>query len=255
MKRGFTLIELLVVIAIIAILASLLMPALQSAREAARKASCLSRMHQTMISVAMYENDCKVVLPWYMTRPGEVNEWNGYDGWLMLAWAGYMDQTSLADRFDWTWTWHAARINREVRGKSSLLCPSGVFPGCGTHDNPMTQRFIGNRNALSKWYPPPAEFALQYTPKDCDILDVETGGDGPAVVFSYMINCYLTQYWWKPGYTGGGIRPVNSSDFRQPAGEVMFMMESRISANYPPPPQAPPSLRLEGGTRPHSPLL
>jgi prepilin-type N-terminal cleavage/methylation domain-containing protein len=56
-RRGFTLIELLVVIAIIAILAAILFPVFAQAREAARKASCLSNTRQVGTAVMMYVQD------------------------------------------------------------------------------------------------------------------------------------------------------------------------------------------------------
>lgn len=56
-KGGFTLIELLVVIAIIAILAAILFPVFAKAREAARKASCQTNMHEIAMAFQMYLND------------------------------------------------------------------------------------------------------------------------------------------------------------------------------------------------------
>ena len=62
-KRAFTLIELLVVIAIIAILAALLMPALEKARDSARRIHCMNQLHQIHLGTVMYSDAFNGFLP------------------------------------------------------------------------------------------------------------------------------------------------------------------------------------------------
>lgn len=61
--RGFTLIELLVTIAIVAILAALLLPALSSAKQAGRKAACLSNLRQIGLALTTYAHDNGDLIP------------------------------------------------------------------------------------------------------------------------------------------------------------------------------------------------
>jgi prepilin-type N-terminal cleavage/methylation domain-containing protein len=84
-QRGFTLIELLVVIAIIAILAAMLLPALASAKEKAKRALCASNLKQIGIGCTMFANDNNDLFPIAAWNTG----WNAYNPWQL--------STNLAD--------------------------------------------------------------------------------------------------------------------------------------------------------------
>ena len=62
-REGFTLVELLVVIAIIGILVALLLPAIQSAREAARRTSCVNNMKEVALAIANFESTFRYLPP------------------------------------------------------------------------------------------------------------------------------------------------------------------------------------------------
>ncbi|HEX3600411.1 MAG TPA: DUF1559 domain-containing protein [Lacipirellulaceae bacterium] len=110
-RAGFTLVELLVVIAIIGILVALLLPAIQAAREAARRAQCESNLHNVALAVLNYESANKTMpngVNFNTTniKPADFYKWGANGGtpilgpnWIMNI-LPYMEEQSLHDSFD-----------------------------------------------------------------------------------------------------------------------------------------------------------
>ena len=147
-RPAFTLVELLVVIAIIGILVSLLLPAVNAAREAARRAQCLNKMRQLALACLNYESNHQSLPTGSRIEDIEKDFSNcssspdrpGQAPWTVLI-LPYMEDTALHDGFEIeelftsTTNVRGSAINHELfkRDNPAFKCPTDPVSNIGTN--------------------------------------------------------------------------------------------------------------------------
>jgi len=133
LARGFTLVELLVVIAIIGVLVALLLPAVQAAREAARRMQCGNNMKQIITALHAYVSSTGVFPPGRVGNDlgsAPQHEKVGTSGFVMIL--PHIEQQALYDMFDfsdgpWTYndTWYQGSNSAAIAERPQVyVCPS-----------------------------------------------------------------------------------------------------------------------------------
>lgn len=188
-KRGFTLIELLVVIAIIAILIALLLPAVQQAREAARRTECKNKMKQIGLAMHNYHDAAESLPGSPQARvlrcdPGDYRNgsWIGWSGLAMIL--PYIEQATLYNKanFSIDYDEHLACGGQPANGNRSVnrtllseyMCPSDPMSGRrpqGAGSAPTSYALSAGPAADWAVTPPVGPFSFRSSIRLSDIKD------------------------------------------------------------------------------------
>jgi prepilin-type N-terminal cleavage/methylation domain-containing protein/prepilin-type processing-associated H-X9-DG protein len=225
--RGFTLIELLVVISVIALLVGLLLPAVQSAREAARRMQCTNNLKQITLATLNYES-VWTTLP----RGGflqQICAGSGFfdptgipyiSGGVFLTLLPYLDQRPLYDAMNLDVNvWTAINATISATGLSTLWCPSDpgmsrprTVPDGSFYDpGPFTMNFTSYAGNCGTW-------SLGWTPQNNGqlnglflreaVVPLASVTDGPSNTLAFGEHAQpilspddqLGWHWWPSGY-------------------------------------------------------
>ncbi len=234
-RRGFTLIELLVVIAIIGVLIALLLPAVQAAREAARRIQCTNNLKQMGLSLHNYESTNTSLPPAQtMVQVGNAQP-TSYTSWGVTArLAPYIEQGNLFNSMNFTLK-YSDPTNTTVSYStiSYLICPSEINTTINVQNTATGQGFAVSNYGWCEgdWYvfggvaaqPNRSAFAVNLSHKWSDFTDG---------LSSTVVNAEVKAY-----------QPIFKSCFANGSGGTMAGLNS---PNAVPTPAASPAFVIAG---------
>ncbi|MEM1063221.1 MAG: DUF1559 domain-containing protein, partial [Planctomycetota bacterium] len=185
-RNGFTLIELLVVIAIIAVLVALLLPAVQQAREAARRTSCKNNLKQMALAAHNYHDVNRQLPPAVLPQVSNSSGWARSASWMARV-LPYIEETTTYDALafeDSTFdnhpaSWAGPNRSWEAHNETRIAlfwCPSST----------LTQTFTYETNAATQAIGAPETIEVQISDYAANAGCRFTGGtttDHPSRIF------------------------------------------------------------------------
>jgi prepilin-type N-terminal cleavage/methylation domain-containing protein len=238
-KRGaFTLVELLVVIAIIGILVGLLLPAVQAARESARRSHCTNNLKQLALAMHNY-HDARKTFP-RSGYGGTANGWNGYELFgLNVSILPFIEQGALYAKFSHTTSWAANHDgpNGPMQQRLGIfLCPSTNAPvnpgfnywsGPGCHygwcsgSSVYIGRFTDNVNGM---------FAIRIEHRMADVLDGLSNTIMASEILSGDCNASVATYPYDVFYVGDGPITAVANKFFPTQSELNTIGQAALSS-------------------------
>ena len=215
-RRGFTLIELLVVIAIIAVLIALLLPAVQAARESARRIQCTNNLKQLALALQNYISATGALPPGIdnvvtypgTAPPGQLSTWTSWSRRALLL--PYVEQGPLynAANFNWNCCYvsgPANAINSTVYNTriASFLCPSDGLAGQQNINN-----YLGSIGDSTVQYPTDGSttgvFQVYNSLNSCSSVTLGSITDGTSNTIAFGEGL-VGDYGKNDNYRGNGM--------------------------------------------------
>jgi prepilin-type N-terminal cleavage/methylation domain-containing protein/prepilin-type processing-associated H-X9-DG protein len=220
--RAFTLIELLVVIAIISVLIALLLPAVQAAREAARRGQCLNNLMQLGMALQNYEAAYERLPPGVVSESDPVlDQPKGYHmGWLTQI-LPFFEQKNVYNHLNFKFgVYDAPNATCRTILVDGFLCPSDSISGRRSATGLAMTSYAGCHNDIEA--PISAKNNGVLFLNSAVRLDDVTDGTSQTIFISEKLNDGLDQGW--ASGTRASLRNMGSRSGNVGGGRVQFTM-------------------------------